>query len=142
MRPERLLPIILLVVGVAVALCVYREKTQPVPVPAGLQNQPGPRLFFQQGCVSCHTVTAIPGARGTLGPGLDDVGNRARLLDPAGAGKGYLRESILEPGKVVRKNFVNAMPSFAAKMSERELSQLVDWLSTLRLPQATGGSGA
>lgn len=103
-------------------------------MPPQLAGQPGPALFFKNGCVTCHTVTALPGARGTLGPGLDDVGNRAQALDPDLGGKGYLRESILEPGKVVRPGFVNAMPSFAGKLSQTELGQLVDWLSTLRVP--------
>ena len=132
MKPERLLPLILVIAGVAAFLSVYHKKTQPIPVPREFANQPGPLLFFQNDCVTCHTVTVLPGARGTLGPGLDDVGHRAEMLDPKEGGKAYLRQSILEPGAVVRKGFVNAMPSFAGKLSEPELEQLVDWLSTLR----------
>lgn len=139
MRPERLLPLILVIAGVAAFFSVYHKKTQAIPVPPELSGQPGPRLFFENDCVTCHTVTALPGARGTLGPGLDDVGHRAETLDPEGGGKGYLRQSILEPGKVVRTGFVNAMPSFAGEMSDQELGQLVDWLSTLRQPRPSSG---
>ena len=132
MRPERLLPIILVIAGVAAFVSVYHKKTKPIQVPPALAGQPGPRLFFEHDCVTCHTVSTLPGARGTLGPGLDDVGNRAQLLDPQDGGKRYLRESIILPGKIVREGFVNAMPSFSEKLSEPELIQLVDWLSTLR----------
>ncbi len=133
MRPERLLPIIVVIVGAAAFFSVYQKKTQPVPIPPELAGQPGPTLFFQHDCVTCHTVSTLPKARGTLGPGLDDVGHRAETLDPEGGGKAYLRQSLLEPGAVVRQGFVNAMPSFAGKMSEQELEQLIDWLSTLRV---------
>jgi mono/diheme cytochrome c family protein len=132
MRPERLLPIILVIAGVAAFISVYHKKTKPIQVPPSLAGQPGPRLFFEHDCVTCHTVSTLPGARGTLGPGLDDVGNRAQTLDPQDGGKRYLRDSISQPGKIVREGFVNAMPSFAEKLSEPEMSQLVDWLSTLR----------
>lgn len=134
MRPERLLPVILVIVGVVAFFSVYQKKTQPIPVPAKLSGQPGVRLFFEHDCVTCHTVSSLPGARGTLGPGLDDIGTRANKLDDAG-GRAYLRESILVPGKVIREGFVNAMPSFQGKMSDQELEQLTDWLLTLK----TGG---
>jgi mono/diheme cytochrome c family protein len=134
MRPERLLPVILVIVGAAAFFSVYNKKTRPIPVPAEVAGQPGPRLFFEHDCATCHTISTLPGARGTLGPGLDDVGHRAETLDPGGGGKQYLRESVTEPGKIVREGFVNAMPSFAEKLSQQELSQLVDWLSTLRAP--------
>lgn len=142
MRPERLLPIILVIAGVAAFLSVYHKKSQPVPLPSGLQGQPGPTLFFKHDCVTCHTVSSLPNARGTLGPGLDDIGNRARMLDPGADGKGYLRESILDPGKVVRDGFVNAMPSFQDKMSNAELDQLVSWLLTLKVEGSTAATPA
>lgn len=141
MRPERLLPIILVIAGAAAFFSIYQKKTRPVPVPPQVAGQPGPTLFFQNSCVTCHTVSTLPGARGTLGPGLDDVGRRARQLDPQGEGKRYLRESILNPGSVVREGFVNGMPSFEGKMSEQELSLLVDWLSTLQTPTERAPKG-
>ncbi len=110
-------------------------------MPAELAGQPGPRLFFQNDCVTCHTVTALPEARGTLGPGLDDIGHRAAELDKVD-GRAYLRESILQPGKVVREGFVNAMPSFEGKVSDAELDQLIDWLLTLKTTKTEGNGGA
>lgn len=134
MRPERLLPLILVIAGAAAFVSVLRQKSQPVPVPPEVAGQPGPRLFFEHDCATCHTVTSLPEARGTLGPGLDDVGARAEQIDPKSGGKAYLRDSLLVPGKVVRETFVNAMPSFEGRLDEQELTHLVDWLSTLRAP--------
>lgn len=137
MRAERLLPLILVIAGAAAFFSVHRQKSQPIPVPPELAGQPGPRLFFEHDCATCHTISSLPSARGTLGPGLDDIGSRAERLDPEHQGKAYLRDSLLNPGKVVREGFVNAMPSFEGKLDESELNQLVDWLATLR-PSATG----
>ena len=71
-------------------------------------------------------------ARGVLGPGLDNIGNRSREYDPEHNGEEYIRESILQPAKVVREGFVNGMPSFEEEMTEQELDTLVQWLLTLK----------
>lgn len=142
MRLERLLPIIVVIVGVAAFFSVYHKKSQPIPVPPELLGQPGPRLFFEHDCATCHTVSQLPQARGTLGPGLDDIASRAAEID-GGDGRSYLRDSLLHPGKVVREGFVNAMPSFEGKMSQEELEQLLDWLLTLeRTPPSSEGDGS
>lgn len=133
MRLERLLPIILVILGAAALISAYRHKTRVIPVPPEWADNQGVRLFFEQECVNCHTVTRLPGARGTLGPGLDNIGDRAAKMNPNGDSRVYLKESILEPGKVVREGFVNAMPSFTNKLSDEELNALVDWLSELKI---------
>ncbi len=133
MRLERLLPIILVILGAAVLISAYKHKTRVIAVPQEWADNLGVRLFYEHECVNCHTVTRLPEARGTLGPGLDDIGTRAAEMNPNGNSKVYLRESLLEPGKVVREGFVNAMPSFAHKMSDEELKAMVDWLSDLKV---------
>lgn len=132
MKPERLLPAILVMVGAAVFYSVYSGKTRVVPVPEQWADNKAVVLFYQYDCLKCHTVTAIKDARGTLGPGLDNIGTRAPELDPNGDGKAYIRESIVDPARVVRKGFVNAMPSFKGQMTESEVETLVDWLSGLQ----------
>jgi hypothetical protein len=89
-------------------------------------------LFYEHGCVTCHWVSALPDARGKLGPGLDNIGTRAREYDPENSGEEYLRESILQPAKVVREGFLNGMPSFAEDLSPQEVDILVGWLQSLR----------
>lgn len=132
MKPERLLPAILVIVGAAVFYSVYDGKTAEVPVPEEWAGNAAVRLFYQHDCLKCHTVTALPDARGTLGPGLDDIGNRAAELDPDGDARAYIRQSLLEPGMVVRKGFVDAMPSFKEQLNEQELETLIDWLAQLK----------
>lgn len=132
MRPERLLPLILVIAGAAVFFSAYRHKTAIPEVPPELRNEPAVVLFYKHECVTCHWVSRLPEARGTLGPGLDGVGSRAREYDPEHNGEQYLRDSILEPSKVVREGFINAMPVFKGKLTEQELSMLVKWLSSLQ----------
>lgn len=117
--------------GLASAISVYWGPQGHARVPAQYADKPGPRLFFQHDCASCHTVSSLEGASGTLGPGLDKVAERAIEVSPQDGGRSYLRESILEPRKVVKDGFADAMPSFAGKLSEAELSQLIDWLLAL-----------
>lgn len=132
MKPERLLPLILVIVGAAVFYFGYQKKTAPVTLPEEFAGNEAVGLFYQHQCVTCHWVSSLPDARGKLGPGLDNVGIRAKEYDPEHNGEEYLRESILNPSKVVREGFINAMPSFQGKLNEEELEKLVSWLTTLR----------
>ena len=141
MKPERLLPLILVIMGVAFFFYAYGKKTAVIEVPGEFAGQPAVELFYEHQCVTCHTVSKLPTARGVLGPGLDDIGTRASEYDSQGNGEHYLRESILEPSKVVRTGYVNGMPSFQGKLSEQELNVLVNWLMTLKM-ETSSPSGA
>lgn len=82
----------------------------------------GKKVFQKNGCIACH---AIAKAGGKVGPALDGVGAK---------GKDYIKESILEPNKVVTKGFApNIMPqNFKDKIKGDELTQLVDYLASLK----------
>ena len=123
---------IILIAGAAFFYSAYTKKTTAPEVPTEFQDDRAVNLFYEQGCVTCHWVSALPDARGKLGPGLDNVGDRARTYDPENNGETYLRESILEPAKVVRRGFINGMPSFEGKLTEQELTVLVSWLQSLK----------
>jgi mono/diheme cytochrome c family protein len=135
-KPERLLPLILVIVGAAFFYSAYRKKTAQVLLPAEFAGNRPVELFYQHQCVTCHWVTSIPDARGKLGPGLDDVGNRALKYDPRHEGEDYLRESILEPAKVVREGFINGMPSFRDELSAEDLEIMVQWLKQLKVEKS------
>lgn len=132
MKAERLLPLILVILGAAVFISVYQKKTAEVPVPDQFSGQPAVELFYRHQCVTCHWVSELPDARGKLGPGLDNVGSRALEYDPENNGEEYLRESLLYPARVVRKGFINGMPSFKDKLSDDEVRILVSWLAKKR----------
>lgn len=76
-------------------------------------------------CVLCH---ALGGQGSAAGPALDDLARRAA---PA-----YIRESLLEPSKVMAKGFerytVSPMLPMADIFSAQELSDLEAFLLTLK----------
>ena len=77
-------------------------------------------------CILCHT---IKGQGSTVGPVLDGIATRAT---PA-----YIRESLLEPSKVIAKGYeqfgkISPMPPMADIFSAQELSDLEAFLQTLK----------
>ncbi|MFM8334286.1 MAG: PVC-type heme-binding CxxCH protein [Opitutaceae bacterium] len=87
----------------------------------------GANLFHKHpaACVLCH---ALKGQGSTVGPALDGLAARAT---PA-----YIRESLLEPSKVLAKGYehygVSPMPPMGDIFSPQEISDLEAYLQTLR----------
>ncbi len=131
MTVERLVPSAILLVLIGISAHLFINKTRSVSVPLEWADNRAVSLFYEHDCLTCHTVSFLPEARGTLGPGLDGVVEVARGFDPVEDGKAYLRESLLEPSAVVRKGFVDAMPSYRGVLTEEEIELMVDWLHSL-----------
>jgi len=76
-------------------------------------------------CILCHT---IKGQGSNVGPALDGIATRST---PA-----YIRESLLEPSKVIAKGYeqfkISPMPPMDAIFSAQELSDLEAFLQTLK----------
>lgn len=91
-----------------------------VATSASAADMPGKKVFQKNGCIACHTVD---GAGGKVGPALEKVGAK---------GKDFIKESILEPNKVVTQGFApNIMPqNFKDKIKGQELTDLVDYLAS------------
>jgi len=90
-------------------------------------GQEGLALFKQEGCNSCHTLTAA-GATGTIGPDLDKL-----QADAAGAGKplaAFVHESIADPNAYIAPGYPrNVMPQdFAHTLTSAQLTSLVQFL--------------
>ncbi len=88
----------------------------------------GEQLFSKHpaACVLCH---ALKGQGSAVGPALDGIASRAT---PA-----YIRESLLEPSKVIAKGFEqfgksSPMPPMADIFSPQELSDIEAFLLTLK----------
>ena len=87
----------------------------------------GASLFHKHpaACVLCH---ALKGQGSTVGPALDGLAARTT---PA-----YIRESLLEPSKVLAKGYehygVSPMPPMADIFNPQEISDLEAYLQTLR----------
>ena len=107
-----------------VELTVADDNAKLIPADA----KRGEQLFTKHpaACVLCHMVK---GQGSTVGPALDGLATRAT---PA-----YIRESLLEPSKVIAKGFeqfgkISPMPPMADIFSPQEISDLEAYLQTLK----------
>lgn len=82
----------------------------------------GAQVFDDQGCASCHTLTAAD-ASGTTGPNLDET--------LKGQDTAFIEESIAEPNAQIADGFgPDIMPqTYASTLSPEELDALVQYLS-------------
>ena len=85
----------------------------------------GEQIFTAAGCAGCHKLTKA-GANGTIGPSLDDLANSP---DVKGNPEDYVKQSILDPDKVVVQGFnPGVMPSFDGKLTDKQVQALVQYL--------------
>lgn len=96
-------------------------------MPVQLSRTPGVRLFYRYECGRCHTLHALPGAEGKMGPPLDHVGTLAPGRRQGMKGHDYLMESLVDPQAFVVEGYLRTMPSFA-HLSAGELNELVTYL--------------
>lgn len=87
----------------------------------------GRQLFVQLGCGSCHTLSDA-GGNGVLGPVLDGLGARAGSRMAGLSAEEYVRQSILMPKSFIVDGFLDAMPSYADRITELELGMLAQYL--------------
>jgi cytochrome c2 len=103
-------------------------------------TEPVDQIFQKAQCVACHTIPGIPGAKGTIGPVLEEGTNallRMKDKDYKGAAKtvpDYIMESIVSPSAYVVKPFPdNTMPKiFGQKLSAGAIKKIVDYLSQVK----------
>lgn len=137
-----------LLVGAAVAEGVEVEETpaQTAEQPAGLyEKELAVQAFQKGGCTACHTVPGVPGAVGTIGPDLSEIGQvvKARLESGEYTGMAksveeYLTESIQSPDAFIAPNCPagpcgkGIMPaSLAQTLSSDEVNAIVKYLASL-----------
>jgi cytochrome c oxidase subunit 2 len=102
-----------------------REQADLTAAPADVAA--GKRVFQRSGCVNCHTVAGTI-ANGRYGPDLTHLMSRATLAAGAVAtSPETLRAWIRDPSGAKPGAHMPAM-----QLSEREVSELVDYLLTLR----------
>lgn len=96
------------------------------PDPAVLR---GKTLFQTQTCATCHMQGSAQ-----LGPSLYGIyGSVQELADGSSVtvDDTYLQSSILDPSAQIVKGFAAAMPSFAGKLDDEQLSDLVAYIRSL-----------
>ncbi len=94
-----------------------KSLNKPVaqPVASG-STTPGREFYEGQGCDTCH---AIGGKGGNAGPSLSDVGKRLS------------REQISQILQTLREGKSSSMPPLPAGATDRQIKELLDYLTTL-----------
>ena len=87
----------------------------------------GATLFTSQGCGGCHTFKAA-GTNGTVGPDLDKLTEYAKTANQ-GSLAAFTQESIANPSAYIEKGFANAMPNFGATLSDKQIADLVAYVT-------------
>ncbi|HSQ40447.1 MAG TPA: hypothetical protein VLM78_09835, partial [Anaerolineales bacterium] len=150
-----------LLVGAAIA---ESETGQPESAsdekPAGLyENELAMQGFQKGGCSACHVIPGVPGAVGTIGPDLSEIGKvvterieKGEYTGVAKTAEEYITESIqapdafLSPACPTGPCLGGQMPaSLAQVLSAAELDGIVKYLASLpdgAIVAETGSGGA
>lgn len=91
----------------------------------------GKDLFTSKQCITCHTLAAVPGAVGIIGPNLNKIGTDAATRKPGVTAEAYIRESIKDPNAFIAPGFT--APSLMippVPVSDPEITDLVAFLIT------------
>jgi nitrite reductase (NO-forming)/hydroxylamine reductase len=138
-----------LMVGDVKGVIGSSENTPEKPTaekPAGLYNvELAAQAIKKGGCVACHTIGGIPGAVGTIGPDLSEIGKvvNERIAKGEYTGKAktteeYLAESISAPDAYIAPKCPSGpcgkgvMPaSLAQTLSSDEFIAVVNYLAML-----------
>jgi cytochrome c oxidase subunit 2 len=106
-----------------------QQKLANAPPPSSGGSTDAAATFTSAGCAGCHTF-APANSSAAIGPDLDHL-----TADAAKYGKGetaeqYVRESIVDPGKVVVTGYSSGiMPStFATSLTSAQIDALVSYL--------------
>lgn len=90
----------------------------------------GRRLYKIHGCAQCHSVDGRAGA----GPSLKNVyGTKQPLKSGQSvlADENYIRKSIMDPAADVVAGYDPVMPTFKGRLSDKEITVLIEYLKTL-----------
>lgn len=99
---------------------------------SGGNAEAGSKVFMAKSCTTCHTVSKLAGAVGTLGPKLDGLGKTAATRVSGKSAEEYIKESIENPNAFVVSGFQPIMtPGLKTQMSEQEFKDLVAFLGGL-----------
>lgn len=123
---QRPVPILLVFLTAATAACAVTGDTGDIPPASGVS---GERLFQSLGCAECHE-----GGAGAVAPSLAGIyGTEATLEGGATVtvDDDYLRQSILSPQAEIVAGYRPIMPQFGDRLSDEELSALVEYVRSL-----------
>jgi len=106
------------------------QPTPGAPSVTGDANK-GRQLFESKACISCHVLSGIPSATGTIGPPLDRLATTAETRKPGMGAAAYIRESIKEPNAYVVPGYPSpTLMILPNPVSDSEINDLVAFLMT------------
>ena len=117
-------------------------------IPLATGEEPIGQLFSQAGCIVCHTIPGIAGAKGRVGPELK-LGSTGplRLADSTYNGQAktvreYIIESILSPAVYVVPGYPDrVMPQwYGQKLSAGALDKIAEYLEVVTDDRAIADS--
>jgi cytochrome c oxidase subunit 2 len=86
----------------------------------------GRKLFQQYGCVDCHETGHAPPLQGLFGqPVLLSDGSTVI------ADANYIRQKLLTPGATIPAGYQPIMPSFAGRLTEDEILDLIAYIESI-----------
>ena len=104
----------------------------------------GAQLFTQLGCAGCHGPNSNVRA-----PMLDGIYGSPVAIQTPGSGQQvvtadekYLRDSILLPASQIAAGYKPIMPSYAGRVSEDDLLQIISFIKSLKANSLSEHSGA
>jgi cytochrome c oxidase subunit II len=106
---------------------IAEQKKAASQPPAG--GNADPAAIFSSTCASCHTFKPA-NATGTVGPDLDNLASDAAKYGSGQSPEDYVKESIVDPDKVVVPGFSKGvMPSnFGTSLTPDQIDALVQYL--------------
>jgi len=117
---------------------------QPADYATWLQGGPtaspadqGRKLFEQLGCIACHETGIAPRLDGLFGQSVPLANGQAVVAD-----ENYIRESILDPTAKVVAGYQPIMPSFAGRVDDEQLLQLIAYIKSIGPQSAQPGQPA
>jgi cytochrome c2 len=87
----------------------------------------GAKLIAHSGCGSCHSIPGISGARGLVGPPLDNIGDRTTIAGVLPNTPANVKIWIEMPQRIVPGN---VMPNMG--INDKDAGDIAAYLYTLR----------
>jgi cytochrome c oxidase subunit 2 len=107
----------------------WYKGAAPPPVSAAGGAKAAIQTFTSNGCIACHTFSAIPGANGKVGPNLDNLSvSAAANHEPLAT---FIHQAIVSPYKYIPPGFkAGVMPAaFGTTIPKAQLDNLVQYLA-------------
>lgn len=104
-----------------------RETREAFQLTSGGDARVGQIQIRKYGCITCHTISGVPGARGLVGPPLDGIGQRYYIAGELPNTPANLMTWIQHPHQVEPRTVMPEM-----KVTEQDSRDIAAYLYTLR----------